>query len=365
MWRGMTEKLLDIIQQHIRKDGPMTIADYMNLCLGHADHGYYMTHDPLGLRGDFTTAPEISQMFGELIGAWILQCWHDLGEPSRFHLIEQGPGRGTLMADILRVTARNPKFMQAADIHLVEISPVLIEKQQKALSSHTIHWQQSFTDINLDAPFILIGNEFLDALPVHQFVWHENHWHERCIGLDAKENLTFVESAPSYDPRMLALEKPPGNNDILELCPTASALIEDVALKISEHGGAALYIDYGYSNSEYGDTLQALYRHEYCDALTTPGEADITAHVDFERLAKTAQQKGTKVSGPTPQGDFLKALGIELRARQLIHHNPAKAEDIGQSLKRLTDDSEMGHLFKVMAITHPDLTVAGFENVYV
>lgn len=361
----MTEKLLDIIQQHIRSHGPMTIADYMNLCLGHPDYGYYMTRDPLGLRGDFTTAPEVSQMFGELIGAWVLQCWHDLGEPARFHLIEQGPGRGTLMADILRVTARKDAFMQAANIHLVEISPVLMETQQKTLSPYNINWQQSFTDIELDAPLILIGNEFLDALPVHQFIWHENHWHERCIGLDTKENLTFLETAPSYDPRMLALEKPPGTNDILELCPTAAALIEDVARKVLEHGGAALYIDYGYASSEYGDTLQALYRHEYFDVLSKPGEADITAHVDFERLMKTAKQKNAKVFGPTPQGDFLRALGIELRARQLMHHNPAKAEDIGKAFHRLIDDSEMGHLFKAMAITHPDLTVAGFENVYV
>lgn len=360
----MTEKLFDIIKQTLHQQGQMTVADYMNLCLGHPDHGYYMTHDPLGAQGDFTTAPEISQMFGELIGAWVMQCWHDMGEPSRFHLIEQGPGRGTLMADILRVTRGKADFMKAVNIHMVEISPVLIEKQKEKLQDFEVNWQQSFEDIQLDAPLILIANEFLDALPVHQFIRHKNHWHERCVTLDTDENLVFAETVPSFKPSTTGM-KPPEDAAILELCPAAIEQVEQVAARVAQYGGAALYIDYGYTNSDYGDTLQALYKHKSCSVLDKPGRADITAHVDFERLEKTATQHGARVFGPYPQGDFLKALGIELRARQLMYKNPEKAKGIEQSYNRLVDDAEMGHLFKAFAVTHPDLTVAGFENVYV
>jgi NADH dehydrogenase [ubiquinone] 1 alpha subcomplex assembly factor 7 len=347
--------LLDELQRMIALEGPIPVDRYMALCLGHPVHGYYMARDPFGTDGDFTTAPEISQMFGELIGLWAAEVWRLMGAPRSVRLVELGPGRGTLMSDLLRAARLVPGFLDAGEVHLVETSPVLRERQRQTLAATAvpIAWHTSLSEVP-PGPAIIIANEFLDALPVRQFMRTEHGWCERLIGL-ADGKLVFG-LAPEPEPQF-----PEGGKvgDILEWPGTMLELTRDIAKCIVAQGGAALLIDYGYSGPAFGDTLQAVKCHAFADPLAEPGGADLTVHIDFIRVAATAKECGALVQGPIPQADFLRGLGVEVRAQALrAQASTAQAAEIDSALKRLTDEAPgaMGGLFKVLAISHPDLS---------
>jgi len=339
--------LEDSLREMIALEGPITVERYMGLCL----RRYYATRDPLGSAGDFTTAPEISQMFGELIGLWMLEVWNGMGRPAGCRLIELGPGRGTLMADLLRATRLLPDFKAAAAVHLVETSPALRQKQQAALASSgfSVHWHDRIEDVP-PGPTLLVANEFFDALPVRQFVGTERGWCERLVGLDG-ERLTFG-LRPEPEP---ALGRPLKPGDILEWPAASIDVMSEIARRLARDAGAALILDYGYWGPAFGDTLQALKGHKPVDPLDEPGEADLTTHVDFHRLAQAAVAGSTRAHGIVTQGDFLQTLGIEARASALkARATPAQAADIDRALARLTErgPTGMGDLFKVLAVTH-------------
>ena len=353
--------LLEELRRIIALEGPLTVARYMALCLGHPVHGYYTSRDPLGLGGDFTTAPEISQMFGELIGLWAVEVWELMDSPKPVRLVELGPGRGTLMADLLRAVRIAPGFLQAAGVHLVETSPLLRARQREKLSASPapVAWHQRLSDVP-PGPMIVIANELFDALPVRQFVCTERGWCERLVGLGPDRELVFGLAS---EPERLVRDKgAPG--DVLEWPGAALDLVKEISSRLAAAGGAALVIDYGHSASAFGETLQAVKRHAYTDPLAEPGEADLTAHVNFARLGEAARSCGATVHGPVAQRDFLQALGIEARARTLqARATGAQAADVEAALRRLSGDSagDMGRLFKVLAVaqsTLPDL--AGF-----
>jgi NADH dehydrogenase [ubiquinone] 1 alpha subcomplex assembly factor 7 len=335
----------------------------MALALGHPQHGYYMTRDPLGATGDFTTAPEISQMFGELIGLWAGQCWIDLGQPSPLRLVECGPGRGTMMADALRAAKAAPGFLEALQIELVETSPVLKAAQMLKLGGcgAPVAWRSRIDQISEGDPLIVIGNEFLDALPIRQYMRQNGHWHERLVGL-AGDAFTM---GLSPDPEPAITQQGP-EGTVIEVSIAAQAFIRDMALRLRADGGVALFLDYGHTKSGFGDTLQAMRSHAFVDPLASPGESDLTAHVDFEALGKAARDAGLVLHGPLEQGAFLNALGLEARTEQLLSHarTPEQKEAIRSAERRLTDTSRtgMGRLFKVVAFAAPGQPVPpGFE----
>ncbi len=333
----------------IRATGPITIAEYMAECLLHPRHGYYATRDPLGQAGDFTTAPEISQMFGELVGLALAQAWLDRGAPSPFRLVELGPGRGTLMADLLRATAKVPGFHDAADLHLVEASPVLRLRQTETIARPLTH-HDALSGVP-DGPLFLIANEFFDALPVRQFQRDGDAWRERVVGLQG-DTLTpglGDPTAPAFLTHRLADTRP---GDIVEHCPAARITAAEIGRRVASDGGVALIVDYGDWRS-LGDTLQALRAHDSVSPFDDPGSADLTAHVDFEALATAADPAAA--TRLTPQGVFLERLGITPRAQALA------ASLSGERLpshvaahRRLTHPDEMGTLFKAMAIIERD-----------
>lgn len=342
--------LARILQRRIAATGPISVADYMADCLLHPDHGYYATRDPFGVAGDFTTAPEISQMFGELLGLALAQAWLDQGAPASFTLAELGPGRGTLMADILRATRDVPGFHAAAKVHLVEASPVLRSAQTKALAPRTITHHDT-VDTLPDAPLFLVANEFFDALPIRQFQREGTGWRERQIGLDG-DRLSFGLTAPLPIRDLAHRLEDTRDGDLIELCPSAPAIMAQIATRIEAHGGAALIIDYGDWRS-VGDTLQAVAAHDHVDPLATPGTADLTAHVDFEVLARTAAPLTPHLL--TPQGLFLERLGITQRAQALAQKLTGDALEAHiEAHRRLTHPDEMGTLFKVLGLTRAD-----------
>ncbi len=356
--------LLDELRLLIAAEGPITVERYMTLALGHPRHGYYMTRDPFGLDGDFMTAPEISQMFGELIGLFAAQCWLDLGQPQPQRLVEFGPGRGTLMADALRAAKAAPGFREALTVELVETSPVLRAAQERMLAGAgvPIAWRSGIGDIaQVEGPIVALGNEFLDALPIRQYVRQGGAWHERLIGLDG-DALVFG-LAP--EPETSLLNHAP-DGAVLEVALTAHRFVQALAERMLHAGGVALFLDYGHVKSAYGDTLQAMRRHAFVDPLASPGEADLTAHVDFEALARTALAAGLTVHGPIEQGPFLQALGLEARADQLIRgaKSPEQAEQVRSAERRLTEMTRtgMGRLFKAVAFSAPGQpTPPGFD----
>lgn len=337
-----------LLIQRIRATGPITIADYMTECLLHPDHGYYTNRDPLGAMGDFTTAPEISQMFGELVGLSLAQAWVDQGSPAPFNLCELGPGRGTLMADILRATAAVPGFSDAAQIHLIEASPVLRARQSETINRPVTH--HATLAMVPAAPTFLVANEFFDALPIRQYQRSENGWRERVIGLNGNA-LTFGLTDLCHPEHLNARLTDTKDGDIVETSPASALVAAQIGERIARDGGAALLIDYGDWRS-LGDTFQALQKHEPTDPLTNPGTADLTAHVDFETLAIAARP--AKASPLTPQGVFLERLGLAARAQQLAAKlsGQKRASHIAAH-RRLAHPDEMGTLFKVMAL-YPD-----------
>jgi len=337
------------LTQRIRDHGPISVADYMKAASAH----YYATRDPFGPVGDFVTAPEVSQMFGELLGLWCAETWRAMGSPAHVVLAELGPGRGTLMRDALRAARLAPGFLEAAELHLVETSRVLREKQRENLASHRPAWHDSAADLP-DGALLLIANEFFDALPIQQFVRGDDGWRERRIGL-AEGQFAFEPGAPSA-----AFSDAPAGA-VRERSPDAVALSSWLGARVARRGGAALIVDYGYVQGSRGDTMQALKSHRRHDVLRDPGEADVTAHVDFAALAQAAAAAGAKIHGPVEQGAFLHALGIGTRAAKLMEASPAQAAAIAAGLRRLTDPDAMGALFKVLAIADPALPIpAGF-----
>jgi len=357
-----------LIAARIARLGAITVADYMAEAVAHPDHGYYMSGDPFGARGDFVTAPEISQMFGELIGLWCADTWQRMGAPEPVLLVELGPGRGTLMADALRAARVVPGFGAALRLHFVEISPALRTRQRETLAERAggvaPSWHESLAQVP-DGPLLLVANEFFDALPIRQFEKRLEGWCERLVTLAPDgETLAFALAPPG--PWAAALlpaalrEAPPGA--LAEVSAPAIGIAGEIGRRLATGGGAALIIDYGHAEPRTGATLQAVRRHAAHAVLEDPGAADLTAHVDFSMLARAATEAGARAHGPVPQGRFLEALGIGARARALGESaTPDQASEIASALRRLTHPREMGELFKVLALGDPDLgPPAGF-----
>lgn len=351
----LAEKLI----RHIKATGPIPVADYMAVCLADPEYGYYMQREAFGRAGDFITAPEISQIFGELIGIWCVAAWEMMGSPRRFVLAELGPGRGTLMADLLRTSAIKPAFLKAADIHLLETSPRLIEVQKETLlpTGLAMHWHTRLADIP-EGPALFVANEFFDALPVHQFQWQDSRWTERVVGLDANGALAF--GLRPVDQRPPGVPLPDGT--IVEASPAARAAMTTIAERLKRDGGAALTIDYGAAQPGGKNTLQAVRAHKYDDPLAAPGEADITAHVDFAALARAANEAGAVARPLMRQGEFLIRLGLVERANVLGRGKDAKTRDtIASAIERLAGPKAMGDLFKVLAVSGPGLNLPVFD----
>ncbi len=345
----------------IRQSGPISVADYMAACLGDPEHGYYRTREPFGRGGDFVTAPEISQMFGELLGLWAATVWEAMGSPAPFVLAELGPGRGTLMADFLRAGRVRPGFLAAARPHLVETSPRLraIQRDALAASGLAVAWHDEIGTLPA-GPMILVANELFDALPARQFVRADAGWAERMVGIDAGGALAFglrpVANAPDGH-----VGAPVGT--VAEFSAPAVTLLTAIAERLAREGGAALVVDYGHAGPAGGDTLQALHRRAFDDPLAHPGEADITMHVDFAALAAAAAAAGAAAHGPAGQGNFLRALGLEARAAVLsAGKDAATREAIAAAVRRLAGPDGMGVLFKAMAVATPGLPVPGFDS---
>lgn len=344
------------INAEIDLSGPMSLSTYMRLCLTHPELGYYRKSDPLGAGGDFITAPEISQMFGEMIGFWIAATWQMLGSPAKIQLVELGPGRGTLMADALRAVKNLPGLLDAAQLTLLETSPALIKTQKQALSTYNPEWIAEIGDISIDGPpLIVIANEFFDALPIKQYQKANGQWFERLIGLREGKRTWGLSQTPLHEDHLPAALKDAGDNEIWESASTADTVMADIAQRVAGRRGALLAIDYGYDRTQTGDTLQAVTKHRYADPLANPGEADLTAHVDFEALAFSGRVGGGQAHPLINQTQFLAAMGIGPRADALMKANPAQAGNIRAALKRLTDGDAMGTLFKVLCISSNEL----------
>ena len=349
-----------LIRERITAGGPMPVSEFMALALGHPKYGYYNKGDPFGVDGDFTTSPEISQVFGELIGLWAAVTWQQMGSPEKTILIECGPGRGTLMKDALRAAANVPIFAETIDIHLVETSETLRACQANTLSAHRATWHNTIETIP-EGPSIFIANEFFDALPIRQFQKELGGWSERCIVL--------FDGALSFESHLLT-EEPFGLprytnvGDVYEICPMALTFVDQIAARLLQQPGAALIIDYGYERAMPGDSLQAVRHHTFTDPLTDPGNTDLTAHVNFGALAGIAAHSGCTVFGPVHQATFLRALGILERTQTLLGNAlPDQAGHIHAATQRLIDPLGMGSLFKVMTISHPGAaSPAGFEK---
>ena len=340
--------LAQSLAHRIRTSGPLTLADYMNECLLHPRHGYYTTRDPIGARGDFTTAPEISQMFGELLGLALAQAWLDQGSPNPITLAELGPGRGTLMADTLRATRAVPGFHTALDLHLVEASRTLRARQTAAID-HPLTHHDHVDDLPENPPLFILANEFFDALPIRQFQRDGAAWRERLVGLEG-DDLAFGLSDPTFPDTLQSRLNDTRDGDIVEVSALSQSIAATLGARIARKGGVALIIDYGGWRS-LGDTFQALSAHNSVPPLADPGKTDLTAHVDFEALSRAAAP--ATVTDMTSQGEFLERLGITHRAQRLAERLSGDALDTHVAAhRRLTHPKEMGTLFKVIAF-HP------------
>lgn len=341
--------LKQIIQQHIRQYGPMSVANYMAFCLQHPEYGYYRKAQAVGAEGDFITAPEISQIFGDMIGLWLIDCWQQMGAPMNIALVELGPGRGTLSADVLRRWSKVQKQCPALqlDLHLVESNETLREQQKERLWQHEPRWHSDMSTLPADKPLFVLANEFFDALPIQQWVGEE----ERQVSLTEEGALCFV----------------PQGDVTNETCPAALEILDTLCGRIQRQSGLALIIDYGYDtlsaqNGRTRDTLQALKQHRFHDPLDDCGEVDLTAHVDFAALKAAAQGHGLRASDIETQGMFLQRLGGELWLHKLLKatDDVVQREALGQGWQRLVSSSQMGELFKVLAITPHTITPGGF-----
>jgi NADH dehydrogenase [ubiquinone] 1 alpha subcomplex assembly factor 7 len=357
--RAETAPLAARLKARIARESRISVAAYMHACVADPDVGYYATRHPIGAQGDFITAPEISQIFGELLGLWAVAVWQSMGAPKPIVVAELGPGRGTLMADARRTWRSVPQFLEAVTVALIETSPSLRNVQQEALrgSPAPVQWFDRVEDMP-QGPLLVIANEFLDALPVRQLVRRGVHWHERCVAVDRHDAFVFTEGdalqAEELPEAALALDAPDGA--ILEIRPGVERLMSALAARTSEAPLAALFIDYGHDETGFGDTLQAVRNHAYTDPLVASGEADLTAHVDFAALKRSAKAHGLDVYGPMPQGALLLKLGLEARRdRLLAGATPAQRDLILSGAARLTDPHQMGALFKALVLTSDGL----------
>ncbi len=328
------------LKRLIRETGPISLAQFM----GESNARYYASRDPLGERGDFITAPEISQMFGELIGLWLADLWVRMGSRKRIHYVELGPGRGTLAKDALGAAAR---YEFAPEIHFVETSASLRALQREAFPG--CHHHHDISTLPDDAPLLIVANEFFDALPVHQLVRSADGWFDRLVGLDG-DRFTFVAGRERMDHLVPPSWVRASQGAMIETSPAAAALMAEIAQRLRNQGGAALIIDYGHMELRSGSTLQALKAHEKVDVFAHPGEADITAHVDFELLRDVALANGADLMGLTYQGEWLRQMGIDTRMEALQRRNPRDKDKIRRQRDRLVEDSQMGTLFKVLGI---------------
>lgn len=353
--------LPELIDMQIRSSGPMSVASYMALCLTHPTKGYYKSDDPLGTAGDFVTAPEISQMFGELIGFFFVNLWQQMGSPRAFTLLELGPGRGTLMADMLRVACRAEGFRDALDLRLFETNPALISEQNARLEPYEPKWIDSFEKVG-EGPLLVVANEFFDALPIRQFVRMADGWHERMVGLTDGQRSFGLNPTPIPVTAMPEAVANAETNAVFEVGLASGEVMKRLAGIVSTQGGAILAIDYGYGRTQTGETLQGVRKHAYADVLDAPGEVDLSAHVDFEALGSVAAKAGLAVQPLATQGQFLTRLGITERAKALSAANPGSATDIAAAKARLVAPEQMGNLFKAFCAASPGLQPPGFQS---
>lgn len=347
--------LLPKLVQMIDAQGPLPLDQYMEVVLNDPEHGYYATRDPFGVAGDFITAPEISQIFGELLGLWAIDYWQKMGCPKNIHLVEIGPGRGTLMQDALKAARSVPDFLTNVRVDLVETSPSLRKIQKKTLSRFTgeMNWHDT-VDTLPDAPCIILTNEFFDALPIKQFVYQANvrkRWHEKYVHHE-KNKLTYC-LLPVSDTNMpdLSLYPKIDAGQVIEQCPTAVNIVTKLGKHLTEYGGCLLTIDYGYAQAAAGDSFQALEKHKPVDPLARPGCADLTAHVNFAQLVETSRKAGLKATSIVTQRAFLKALGADYRFEALMQNaTQAQQIDLAAARDRLMSTDQMGVLFKALAL---------------
>ncbi len=366
--RGETTPLEERLIALIRARGPITVADYMADALMHPHDGYYTTQAAIGAGGDFTTAPEISQIFGELIGVWLVQAWTEMGEPDDFNLVEFGPGRGALMADILRAARVRPRFLAAAHVWLIEASGRMRHQQKRRLNAARpsietpIDWADNLAAVP-DGPTLVVANEFFDCLPIRQFVRVETGWRERLVALnETDDRLAFTLSPTPPTPETPIPPRTEGiPGDIVEICEPAVDIMEDISRELVRRTGRSLIFDYGHGATGFGETLQAVRRHGYWPVLEAPGLADITAHVNFEPLIETAFDVGAVAYGPIAQGTLLDRLGLSLRVRQLCEAAPDRAAEIAAGADRIASPRQMGEIFKAICVSSPNLPMpAGF-----
>jgi NADH dehydrogenase [ubiquinone] 1 alpha subcomplex assembly factor 7 len=349
----MPNPLEEILMRQIGRDGPMDVGAFMSVALGHPEHGYYMNRDPFGAAGDFVTAPEVSQLFGEMIGAWAADVWMQMGAPARFVLLECGPGRGTLMADVLRATKGVAGFAAAAQVCLLEMSPVLRGMQLKALEGVDVRHCDTLAGVPEGVPIIVIGNEFLDALSFRSLQKTRDGWCERIVAVNGDDGFEFALRPAGKEPTegIPFHVRGAAVGSVYEIAPEREAFVAQVASRIEAQGGAGLFIDYGHRKSAAGDTFQAVKGNAYADVLRDVGEADLTSHVDFEALVQGVSG-AVKVHGPVTQAAFLSALGIEIRAQKLLAGAASKqGADLQKGLHRLVSSGEMGTLFKVICLS--------------
>jgi len=340
---------MNTITQNIQNHGPVSVRDFM----AEASAAYYQRPKVFGREGDFITAPEISQVFGELIGLWVAIHWMSTGQPKHIHLVECGPGRGTLMADALRATQGIPDFHHSIAIHLIETSATLRKTQSETLHGSPVTWHETLETIPT-GPMYVIGNEFLDALPIDQFQYQDQHWHHRHV-FAQNGGLEFSLGPLTTPPHHLLKDlRSPADGDILECNLQSEVFISDLSKRIATQGGAGLFFDYGYNAPNYGETLQAVSQHAYVETLSSPGEVDLTAHVNFGRICDVATKAGAKAYGPVPQGTWLARMGLEQRIESLqASASPEQIKTLRKGVQRLVDPQSMGRLFKTIAICHP------------
>lgn len=349
------------LKTRIRSEGRIPVSDYMAACLQDPEHGYYRRMPAIGAGGDFVTAPEISQVFGELIGLWCAVVWQQMGSPRALNLVELGPGRGTLMRDALRAARIVPGFRDAMSVHLVDKNETLRAIQNTTLepAGVPIHFYSDVAEIVAlrEGATIVLANEFLDALPIRQFVFLDGHWRARCVGLDNEDTFSFAEElADNAAPERHPTSRPPEDGDVYEVCDAHHALAREVLQALAERSPlAALFIDYGHSATGFGDTLQAVSGQRHVSPFHAPGEVDLSAQVDFEHFARACIGAGLAVDGPVPQAHFLGQLGIVERASRLMAQNADKAGAVEAGVQRLMAPNGMGSRFLALGVRSPGL----------